>query len=180
MQSGSSHGGLVADVPPRWAHPCERERVLDINKLSLGDRIVAISGVLLVVFAFFKWYGVDVGGQTAGFSGYHYFLFGVIPVILGVAMIVQIALEHFSDVQMPKLGNLTWGQIHLILGAIAFALVLLKVIIGDDYFSVSLDRKIGLFLALIAAAGLAGGGFLKMREAQAAAAGGSAPPPPTA
>ena len=152
---------------------------MELSKLTLGDRVVVISGVLLFIFGFFKWYGIDIGGETAGFNGYHYFLFGVIPVILGVAMIVQIGLARFSDVNMPSLGSLSWGQVHLILGCVAAALVLLKVVIGDDYFSVSLDRKFGIFLSLLAAIGLAAGGFLKMRETDDA---GATPPaaPPTA
>lgn len=152
---------------------------MDLNKLTTGDKVVAVSGVLLFIFAFFKWYGITVPGGTAGFNGYHYFLFGVIPVILGIAMIVQIALDRYTTVEMPKLGSLTWGQVHVIAGGIAFVLVLLKLIIGDDYFSVSLDRKVGIFLSVIAAAGLAAGGFLKMKESQAeGATGGTTPPPP--
>ncbi len=137
---------------------------MDVKKLTLGDRVVVISGVLLFIFAFFKWFGISVGGDTAGFSGYHYFLWGVIPVILGVVMIVQIGLTRFSDTKLPSLGSLSWGQVHLILGCVAAALILLKTIIGDDYFSFSLDRKVGLFLALISAVGLAVGGYLKMRD----------------
>lgn len=151
---------------------------MDLNKLSTGDKVIGVSGVLLFIFAFFKWYGISVPGGTAGFNGYHYFLFGVIPVILGVAMIVQIALDRFSAVDMPKLGALTWGQVHLILGSVAFVLVLLKLAIGDDYFSVGLDRKFGIFLSVIAAAGLAAGGFLKMRESQGEPATGGTTPPP--
>jgi hypothetical protein len=155
---------------------------MDLKKLTLGDRVVVISAVLLFIFAFFKWYGIDVGGETAGFSGYHYFLFGVIPVILGAAMIVQIALARFSETKLPTVGSLTWGQVHLILGAVAAALILIKVIIGDEYFSLDLDRKVGIFLALLAALGLVAGGYLKMREGDDAGAGRSERPgtPPVA
>jgi hypothetical protein len=153
---------------------------MDLQKLTVGDRVVVVSGVLLFIFAFFKWYGIDVGGQTAGFSGYHYFLFGVIPVILGVAMIVLIGLSRFSDVKLPDIGSLSWGVVYMILGGVAAALVLIKAITGDDYFSIDLDRKIGLWLSLLAALGLAAGGFLKMRESDAAATPPPATPPPTA
>ena len=61
--------------------------------------------------------------------------------------------------------------------------MLLKLIIGDsvgggsilgtDIPSIDLDRKYGIFLAFIAALGLAAGGFLKSKEP-------ADPPPPAA
>jgi hypothetical protein len=148
---------------------------MDVKKLTLGDRVVVISGVLLFVFAFFKWFGISTSIGDFGYSGYHYFLWGVIPVILGVVMIVQIGLARFSDTKLPSLGSFTWGQVHMVLGGLAAALILLKTIIGDDVNGFGLDRKVGLFLGLLAALGLAGGGYLKMRDPADAGA-----TPPTA
>lgn len=146
---------------------------MDLNKLTLGDRVVAISGVLLLIFAFFPWYGL--GGYDE--NGFEYFLFGTIPVILGLAMIAQIGLARLTTTKLPDVGSLTWGQIHLILGGIAAVLVVLKLLIGQEYFGIDLDRKIGVFLATIAALGLVAGGALKMRDPADAGAGGAPPPP---
>ncbi len=30
---------------------------MDLNKLSLGDKIIAVSGILLLIFSFFPWLG---------------------------------------------------------------------------------------------------------------------------
>jgi hypothetical protein len=49
--------------------------------------------------------------------------------------------------------------------------VLLKLLIGQDYFGFELDREIGMWLATIAALGLVGGGFLKMNEDKGSVAG---------
>ena len=148
---------------------------MDLNKLTQGEKIIAGSAIALLIFSFFPWYGVDV--NIAGFSrsynrsGWDYFLFGIIPVLLAVAMVVLIALNRFTETKLPD-PPLPWGQIHLIVGCIAAALVLLKLLIGDDVSGFDLDRKFGIFLALIAGIGLAAGGFVKSREPAE-----TAPPP---
>jgi hypothetical protein len=166
---------------------------MDLNKLTIGDRVVAISAILFLIFMFFPWFdynvkGFEEFGDVGSQSGWDFFLFGIIPLILAIAMAAQIAVARFTTTEMPRVGSLTWGQIHLILGAVAAALVVLLLLIGDDEsgfgITVEGDRKIGLFLAALAALGLVAGGFLKMRDpADAGAAGGPAappPPPPTA
>ena len=55
----------------------------------------------------------------------------------------------------------------LIAGGVAAVLILLQLILGGSAgaggFEVDLDRKIGVFLGLLAGLGLAGGGFLKLQ-----------------
>ena len=57
----------------------------------------------------------------------------------------------------------------------AGVLILLQLLVGSSTAGVDLDRKIGVFLGLLAGIGLAGGGFLKKQEGDAGAAAG----PPT-
>ncbi len=59
----------------------------------------------------------------------------------------------------------------MIVGIAVAALVLLKLIIGEDFA----DRSIGIFLSLLAALGLAAGGFLRSKEPEDAPAPPSAP-----
>jgi uncharacterized RDD family membrane protein YckC len=138
----------------------------DLNKTSQGDMVVGASGILLLVFSFLPWYG-KFGGSR---NGWDYFLFGVIPVILGIVMVAVVVVRNFTETRTPP--PVGYGQLHVILGAVAFALVLLRLLITDKVGAlgvhVSLDRKYGLFLAVLASLGLLAGGLLKMREAQAA------------
>jgi hypothetical protein len=148
---------------------------VDLNKLTQGEKVIGASAIALLIFSFLPWYGVDVsipglGTRSYSRSGWDYFLFGIIPVLLAIAMVVVIALSRFTETKLPD-PPLPWGQIHLIAGCVAGALVLLKLLIGDDVGGFDLDRKYGIFLALIAGIGLAAGGFLKSKEAA------SAPPP---
>jgi hypothetical protein len=78
-------------------------------------------------------------------------------------------------VDLPDLGQ-SWSQILFIAGIVAAVLVLLQLLIGGSTAGVDLDRKIGVFLGLLAGLGLAGGGFLKKQEGDG---GGAAAGPPT-
>ena len=62
-----------------------------------------------------------------------------------------------------------WGQVHLVAGIVAAVIVVLRLLIGSDDVGgidtgVDLDRKFGLFLAVIAAIVVAVGGFQKPRR----------------
>jgi len=153
---------------------------VDLNKLTTGDKVIGISAVALLIFSFLPWYGKDFGNGVihASYSrnGWSYFFFGVIPILLVVALVVLIGLQRFSDVQLPDL-PISWEQAYAIAAGIAGVLILLKLLIGDKVGGlVDLDRKYGLFLAVLAAIGLVVGGFLNMKEAPTT--GDDAPPPP--
>jgi len=142
---------------------------VDLNKLTQGEKVIAGSAIAFLLFTFMPWFGKY--GQSR--NGWDYFLFGIIPLLLAIAMVAQIAIARFSETKLPD-PPLPWGQIHLIAGCVAGALVLLKLLIGDSAGggsvaglsipSVDLDRKFGIFLAFLAAIGLAAGGFLKSKE----------------
>jgi hypothetical protein len=172
-----------------------------------------VSAVLLFIFMFLDWYTAEVsinipGGQNLpgvpsgtlressgnawdAISGFWIFLLVVaIGVVVAIA-VIRVAAPHV-------LSQLPWppGLILLIAGAVAFVVVLIKVIFTPDLnipnsaqiagIKIDVSRDIGVFLALIASAGMAAGGYLALGErargggpGPAAPAGGaSAPPPP--
>lgn len=152
---------------------------MDLNKLTQSEKVIAGSAIAFLLFTFLPWYGKGSYSR----NGWSYFLFGIIPLLLAILMAAQIGISRFTETKLPN-PPLPWGQIHLIAGGLAGLLVLLKLIIGDKYHigisglggvSVDLDRKFGIFLAFLAAVGLAAGGFLKSKEPADAL-----PPPPAA
>ncbi len=160
---------------------------MDLNKLTIGDRVVAISAFVYLVAMFLPWYGLsNEFDYDASRNGFDYFFFGWIPLLLALALVAQVAISRFSTTELPKVGSLTWGQVDLIAAGLAAVLVLLRLLISDSVsaFGVDLgdlDRKFGLFIALLATLGLVAGAFLKMRDpadAAGAAGGPAAPPPP--
>ena len=147
---------------------------MDLKKLSQGDQIIGASGILLLIFSFLPWFKIEIdlgpfGGGSATANGWDYFLTGIVPVLLGLIMIAHVAITNFSpQTKLPTL-PVTWGQVHMGLGGLAAVLVILRLLIGEDD---PVKRSYGLFLAALAALGLAVGGFFKMKEPERT----SAPP----
>jgi hypothetical protein len=167
---------------------------MDLSKLSLGDKIIAVSGVLLLIFSFFPWLGFSYGPFSASGSAWKFTLCWL-AVVLGVLCAVYVVLK-MQGVKLPELGSVTWGQVILGIAVVAFLLILIKVIAGPGTGGVSIsgtgvskERKIGIFLGLISSAGIVAGAFLNAREAGELPGtfggkkeGGATPPapPPTA
>jgi hypothetical protein len=152
---------------------------MDLNKLTTGDKIVAGSFLAFFIAMLLPWFG------EGGFNGNGFdvgFFWGTFPLLLGIVMVVQIALDRFTTTELPEL-PVTWGQIHLGLGGFIAFLVIIKLLIGEEVCflgeCVSISRKFGLFLAVLAAIGMAVGGFFKMQEdgGTATAGTGSSSPP---
>jgi hypothetical protein len=161
---------------------------VDINKLNTGEKVIGISGILLLIFSFFPWLGFSYAGFSASKSAWTFTLCWL-AVVLGVLMAGYV-IAKAAGVDMPDLGNVRWAHILLGVAIVAFVFILIKVIVGPSTggvdisgTGVSKDRKIGIFLGLIASAGLVAGAYLNAKEtgdlpgALGGASGGSAPPP---
>jgi hypothetical protein len=151
---------------------------MDISKLSRGDQIIGISGIVLFIVSFFSWLGVKFGNLEGTKSGWGTTL-TLFAILIGIALTVLVALKA-GGVELPKLGGVTWAQVMLGAAALAFVFVLIKLIAGiggvPDIAGYDKTRKIGIFLGLIATAGLVGGAFLNFQAEKGG--GGAMPPPP--
>ena len=169
---------------------------MDFSKLKTSDWVIAASGLILLIASFLDWFTVEIegneffSGASAGGNGWDVgFYWAGIPVLLGLAMIAVVAIKAFSpETKLPDL-PIGWGQALFIAGVLAAVIVLLKLLIGEDAdgaeaFGFEVKRAFGLFLATLAAIGLAVGGFLKWQEEKSGADGypmagpGTPPPPP--
>jgi len=178
---------------------------MEADRLSTGEKVSAVSAVLLFVFMFFDWFGVEVSG-VPGFSGTvsssgggsAWDALDVIPIFLMLAIVAAIGVAVIrltdADVEPP----VSMNAIVAGLGGFAVLLILYRIVSPPDFGSfggVSVDAtlKFGIFLGLIAAAGIAYGGYSAMREEgatfggeadrlgggdQQPPAGGTPPPPP--
>ena len=163
---------------------------MDINKLNTGEKVIGVSGVLLLIFSFFPWLGFSYGGFSASKSAWTFTLCWL-AVILGVLMAGYV-IAKAAGVDLPELGNLRWAHVLLGVAIVAFVFILIKVIVGPSTggvdisgTGVSKDRKIGIFLGLLASIGLVAGAYLNAKETGdlpgslgRGTAGGSTPPPP--
>ncbi|MEX2447293.1 MAG: hypothetical protein WD404_00945 [Solirubrobacterales bacterium] len=168
---------------------------MEADRLSTGEKISAVSAILLFIFMFFDWYGVEVSG-VSGFSGSvpgaggsAWDALDIIPIFLMLAIVVAIgvAIVRLTDADLEP--PVSMNAIVAGLGGLAVLLILYRIVDapgGDDFGGVSVDLtlKLGIFLSLLAAAGIAYGGYSAMREEgatfgdQADRLGGGPPPPP--
>src|SRR5438874_1195651 len=137
---------------------------MDLKKLSLGERIMSLTGVLLLLdVLILPWHRISIGfggfGITAsrrGIQSPNGFV-GLLIALVAIAVVTQIVLSEFTSVELPAL-PVTWEQAALIAGAAAAALVLLKLVLETSYLS------IGAWLAVPLAGAMAYGGYLRSRE----------------
>ena len=158
---------------------------MDINRLTLGERIAAASGVLLLIVMFLNWFGISEGDLQAGdlsgeeardltelalsqgltedstslnVNAWESFSFIDIILLLGIIAAVGFAVAKAAS-QSPRL-PVPSSAIIAGLGILGTLLVLYR-IIDPPY---SLNREIFVFVGLILAAGIAYGGFRAMQE----------------
>ncbi len=168
---------------------------MELDKLNTGEKVSAVSAILLFVFMFFEWFGVKVSGVSgfsgtvAGEGGSAWDALDVIPIFLMLAIVVAIgvAVIRLTDADLEPPVSL--NAIVAALGGFAVLLILYRIISPPDFGSfggvtVEATLKFGIFLGLIAAAGIAYGGYSAMREEGATFGGeadrlsGGPPPPP--
>jgi hypothetical protein len=137
---------------------------MDLKKLSLGQRIMALAGALLLLdVLILPWHRISIGigafGITASRTGVQSpnGFVGLLIALLALAVVVRIGLSEFTSVELPAL-PVTWERADLIAGAAAAALVLLKLVLETSYLS------IGAWLAVPLAGGMAYGGYVRSQE----------------
>ena len=152
---------------------------MDINKLSLGDRIVAASGILLFLLILFApWHSIDLGefggtirknafygeGDAVGWPAFLAF-------IILIAVVAVVLLRKLADnVTLPEL-PIPWNQAIFYATIAVPVLLLLKLLLFNDF--ISFFAYVDILLGI----GMAYGGFLIYKEADAPATG-NAPPTP--
>jgi len=148
---------------------------MEADRLSTGEKVSAVSAVLLFIFMFFDWFGVEISGvpgfsgDVSGSGGSAWDALDVIPIFLMLAIVVAIGVAIVrltdADVEPP----VSMNAIVAALGGLAVLLILFRIVFPPDFGSfggVSVDAtlKLGIFLGLLAAAGIAYGGYSAMRE----------------
>jgi hypothetical protein len=132
-----------------------------MDRLSTGEKIAGGSAVLLFIFMFFDWFKVEVSGSDGLFSvsegGSAWQAFSTIDIILLIVVLVAVG------VAVLRISN----AVVAILGGIAVLLILYRIIdppLDTDIPGVDISRSIGIYLGLLAAAGITYGGYRAMQE----------------
>jgi hypothetical protein len=148
---------------------------MDLSRLRQGEQIAAGSAIALILIMFiFDWYSVSVAGHSVPNSGANAWeSFSFIDIVLFVTALAAIAMAYISasgqNVNLP----IAMSAIVAGLGILSVLLVLFRIIDtpGDTGAAsaflganVDVSREIGVFLGLIATAGIAYGGYTAMQD----------------
>ncbi len=146
---------------------------MDTSRISFGEMVAGASGLALFIFMFFPWYGIKTEfeglGDIEGVNGnaWEFFSFIDIILLLVVLLAVGMAVARAAGA-MPANLPAPAGLIVAGAGALAVLLILFRLISAPDPDitgdAVDLSRKIGIFLGLIAALGIAVGGYMAKDE----------------
>jgi len=126
---------------------------MDVDRLSTGEKIAGVSAILLFIFMFFDW-----------FSAWD--ALDVIPIILLIAIVAAIGVAVVRLTESAFEPQISMNAVVAILGIISVLLILYRIINPPDadFSGISVDPAVGIFLGLIAAAGIAYGGYRAMQE----------------
>jgi hypothetical protein len=149
---------------------------MDFSRVRRGELIAGISGVALFIFMFFSWFGVEGGTIETPGGGVQITVpmegsvtaweaFDFIDIVLLLAVIAAVGLVVLSAAQSSVNLPVAASAITAGLGILATLLVLYR-ILDPPELAEGLDtsRKVGVFLGVIACAGVAIGGWMAMQE----------------
>jgi hypothetical protein len=143
----------------------------DTTRIRFGDMVAGISGLVLIISLFLEWYNVSaksafgsIGGGVSGWGALSFI--DILLFVIGAVAIAVAVLRAMGT--MPRLPA-TPGQIVLGLGGLGVLLVLFRLISIPDHGvgslpGVDVGRSFGVFLAFLAAIGVAVGGWLTWTE----------------
>jgi len=135
------------------------------NELSLADKLIAVAGVLMLIpISFLPWWHWSLAGFSASKSawGPPGDIWSILAVLVSLAMALAVILPKFANLALPNLGTVTWDQAF---GGGSAALVVLMLLKAWRILAAPAGGfGWGFFLAIIAAAAIAYGGFLKFQE----------------
>jgi hypothetical protein len=144
-----------------------------LDRLTTGEKVAGVSAVLLFAFTFLEWFSLKISapGVSATLPEGHsaWDSLDLIPIVLMVAIgmsLINVVLR-LSDSSFEP--TLSLNTVVAILGAASYLLILYRVIDSPSFgeiSGVSVDGtpELGIFLGLLAAAGIAIGGYLGVRE----------------
>lgn len=148
---------------------------MEIGRLSNGERIAGVSAILLFTFMCLHWFGSKDSGELRLFSVDRnaWEALDYIPIVLLITIVVTLAAVVLRSPNRARKPPIPINAVVAILGVVSMSLILFRILDPPNFGSfreiwgtIAIEGtvQIPIFLALLAAAGIAAGGCLAMRE----------------
>ncbi|MCE0534814.1 hypothetical protein LWF15_04770 [Kineosporia rhizophila] len=128
--------------------------------LTTGGRIVAVAGVLFLLDTFAPWHRLCVVVLDVEACRTHdawATTWSSVAALLVAVLLAELLVSQVAGLRLPG----DWARFRLGIAALATALVILQVFVGDG----ALDRTYGVWFGLVLAAALTYGSYLRRTEA---------------
>jgi hypothetical protein len=142
----------------------------DLSRLRTGEKVAGVAAFLLFIDLFLKWYGIQIAaleafarGQGLSTNISAWKAYDLLDLVLVVVIVVALTWVVLTATQRAPALPVALSVIVTALGALAAVLILYRILNqpGDNrLYSVGFGAWLGFLFAL----GIAGGGFLGMRE----------------
>jgi hypothetical protein len=172
---------------------------MDVDKLSSGEKVAGVSAILLFIFMFFDWFSVEVsgggvfpGGAVGGANAWDALDF--IPIVLVIAILAALGVAALRLTDSAYEPPISANAVVTVLGGLSVLLILFRIVDTPDFgvsgLPIDVSPSLGIFLGLLAAAGIAYGGYRAMQEEgtsfgdvgdrlSSGSGAGAGPPPPS-
>jgi hypothetical protein len=141
----------------------------DTTRIRFGEMIAAVAGLVLIISPFLEWYNVSAKNSAIDFSigGSGWDVLSWVPWLITLIGLVAIGLAVAKAAgALPNLPASS-GFIILVLGGAAVVFTLFRLLVVPDGGAgdiVDVGRSFGIFIAFLAALGVALGGWLSWNE----------------
>lgn len=150
---------------------------MQLGRLNRGERLSGISAFLLFSFMFFHWFGVKltntsnllfaIRGDGPGKNAWE--ALDYIPIILAIAIIAALAVAALRLTNTVHRPLIPGNAVVAILGLVSALLILFRIVDPPIFYTEPTITSEGavqfpIYLALLAAAGIAFGGCWAMQE----------------
>ncbi|HVY96462.1 MAG TPA: hypothetical protein VHA54_05840 [Solirubrobacterales bacterium] len=142
------------------------------RRLRPGERIAVFSALCLLGFSFLRWYGAEPAGDAhfpTGAGGSAWQTLGPILVVLAAMVAVALATAALRLTRSKWRPAVPLNAVVAVLGGLSALLIVIRIVVPPDLGDVGgipLDATLspGVFLSLLAACGVAYGGYQAMGE----------------
>jgi hypothetical protein len=148
---------------------------VSLGRLGNGEKIAGASAILLFALMFFHWFGSKDSGELRRFSVGRsaWEALDYIPIVLVITIVVTLAVSALRLMKAARGPRRLANVVVANLGVVSVLLILIRIIdppnfgsVREVWGNVTIEGtlRFPIFFALLAAAGIAFGGCLSIRE----------------
>ena len=152
---------ILYSVETNDPYPAPVRPEAPVRLWALGERLIWLSGLILLLSTLMGWYVGSGEGLTISVIGWHTGALGKLVFFIGLAVLALVALRH-AGIELPA--TVPESLVVIALGALATVFVLIRLISIPERFLPADGRGVGIWISLLAALGVIVAGLLEAAE----------------